>query len=208
MKKRLSYIAATLLVAGTTSVNAASSVDLSVTGKITPAACMPQLSNGGMVDHGKISFKDLKNGVNTLPQVALQMSVSCDAATLFAVKSTDNRKGTASNNGLSSFGLGVGEGDHKVGFYNLTMENVLGDGAVLPVVESVNGNTWFYSSTGQIWQPEWMRSVSGPGNPDYTPVAIQTLAADLIVATSINKPGTLSAEMPIDGSATLDIVYL
>jgi hypothetical protein len=208
MKRRLSYIAVILLGAGATGVNAASSVDLSVTGKITPAACMPQLSNGGMVDHGKISFKDLNAGENTLPQVSLQMNVSCDAATLFAVKSTDNRKGTASNKGLSSFGLGLGEGDHKVGFYNLTMENVLGDGAVLPVVESVNGNTWFYSSTGQIWQPEWMRSVSGRGNPDYTPVAIQTLAADLIVATTINKPRALSAEMPIDGSATMDIVYL
>ena len=54
-----------LLIACAPMAFAASSADLSVTGLITPSACTPSLSDGGIVDHGKLTVKDLKR---TSPQ--------------------------------------------------------------------------------------------------------------------------------------------
>ncbi|MCU1760554.1 DUF1120 domain-containing protein [Pseudomonas sp. 14P_8.1_Bac3] len=210
MGKKLSYLTAVVCLAAASNVSAASSTDLSVKGTITPAACVPQLSNGGVVDHGKISIKDLPGSIGAikpLPNVTLQLSVSCDAATFFAVKSTDNRKNTAADNSISSFGLGLGENDQKLGLYTLRMENALADGAQASLVESVDGTTWFLAAPGQIWQPDWMRTVNAPG-PDYAPIAMQTFTTDVVVATKLYKPKVLTAETPLDGSATLDIVYL
>jgi hypothetical protein len=212
MNNRLSCIAATLLAVSATSVNAASSVDLSVTGVITPAACMPQLSNGGVVDHGKISARDINHKVD-LPPVTLRMSVSCDASTFFAVKIIDNREGTVWGDrwnfpSPSLFGLGLSVDDEKLGSYVLMMQNPLADSVEFPLVESVDGKVWFSAQDTQVWQPGWMRSVSAPGNPDHTPVAVKTLEADLVVSTTIYKPKIITQEIPLDGSATLDIVYL
>jgi hypothetical protein len=212
MNNRLSCIAATLLAVSATSVNAASSVDLSVTGTITPAACMPQLSNGGVVDHGKISARDINQKVD-LPPVTLRMSVSCDASTFFAVKITDNREGTVwsdrwSPPSRSLFGLGLSADNEKLGSYLLMMRNTLADSVEFPPVESIDGKIWFSAQGTQVWQPGWMRSVSAPGNSDHTPVAIKTLEADLLVSTTVYKPKILTGEIPLDGSATLDIVYL
>ncbi|MBZ9781425.1 DUF1120 domain-containing protein [Pseudomonas sp. REP124] len=205
MNKRSSCIATALLILGSTNVNAASSTDLSVTGKITPSACVPQLSNGGVVDYGKISIKDVTS--KPLQPVAVQLSVNCDASTFFAVKVTDNREGTQSDNSRSSFGLGLGENNHKLGIYQLSMANALADGVVHPIVESFDGRSWFVISPGHIWQPGWMRTINAPGH-DYAPIAMQKFTTDVVVTTTINKPRVLTAETALDGSATLDIVYL
>jgi hypothetical protein len=37
---------------------------------------------------------------------------------------------------------------------------------------------------------------------------MQMLVANLVVASTLYKPKVITQEMPIDGSATLDIVYL
>ncbi|WP_237885314.1 DUF1120 domain-containing protein [Pseudomonas sp. PGPR40] len=209
MNKNLSYIAAAVFFVGAANVKAASGVDLTVKGVITPAACVPQLSNSGVVDHGKISIKDL-NYETTLPEVTLQMSVSCDASTLFAIQSTDNREGTAASlyPSPSLFGLGLSADNQKLGSYLLTMDNVLADGIAHPLVESFNGTTWFSASAGTAWQPGWMRTVGARGSSGTTPVAVQNLVSDVVIATTIKKPTMTTEEIPLDGSATLSIVYL
>ncbi|PNA52870.1 hypothetical protein C1Y14_34105, partial [Pseudomonas sp. MPR-R5B] len=59
MKKPLAALATLVMLATSGAAVAASSVDLTVTGLITPTACTPSLSANGVVDHGKISAKDL-----------------------------------------------------------------------------------------------------------------------------------------------------
>lgn len=206
MNKNLSLIAASLLVLGASNVFAAPSADLTVTGLITPSACTLALSNGGVVDHGTISIKDLSDTTH-LDKVTLQLSVNCAASTFFAIQSTDNREGTAAGvrDSGSVFGLGLSADNQKLGRYVLTMENVVADGAEQLLVESVNGNTWFYASPDAVWQPGWMRSVSAPG---YIPAAVQNLMTDLVVATTIEKPTMTTDEIRLDGSATLEVLYL
>ncbi len=214
MKKSLFTVA--LLLAGASTALAASSVDLTVTGAITPAACTPALSGGGVVDHGKISFSDLSNVWpyrTELPVASLALSVNCTAATLFAVKSSDNRAGSsgADGAGLSSFGLGLVNGDRKVGWYTLKMSNSSADGVARPLIESVDGKTWFDApQDSQIWQPDWMRAFSAGTGPNPTPMPVQTMLTDLLIQTTIIDKRELPTgqEVPMDGSATLDIVYL
>jgi len=212
MNKPLALIASLSLVVAASNVFAASSVDLTVTGVITPSACTPQLSAGGIVDHGKISISDLKNGMNPLEKVTLQMSVNCNAAIPFAILSTDNRENSATNANQQStrslFGLGFSEDGQKLGNYVLTMDNAMADGMASPIVEAINRDTWFSAPADQIWQPGWMRSVSAPGTPGNVPVPVQTLVTDLVIATSIKKPTMTTEEISLDGSATLSIVYL
>ena len=211
MKHSLSLITATFLLGGATHLFAASSVDLAVKGIITPAACTPSLSGGGVVDHGKISIQDLPNNFkNPLPEATLQLTVVCDAATLIALKSTDNREGTAWFNGYvtaSYFGLGMTADNWMPGAYSLVMKNTTVEGAAVPVVESVGGATWF-PVYGGFWQPGWMRAVAAPNSPDNLPVAIQNLTTDVVIATFVRKPLKLTEDLPLDGSATMDIVYL
>ena len=57
MKTRI--LSSLLSLACAPSVLAASTVDLSVHGLIVPAACMPQLSSGGLIDYGKVAQQDL-----------------------------------------------------------------------------------------------------------------------------------------------------
>lgn len=209
-----SIISVALLVAGVSNAWAASSVDVAVTGAITPSACAPVLSAGGVVDHGKISLKDLTSGRPTaLPAATLQIKVSCAAATLFAVKATDNRRGTAADQGtgdLSIFGLGIVNGV-KLGWYSLAMDNALGDGVPKAVIESIDGTTWLDApGESQIWQPDWMRALNATPGGVAAPLPVQIMDADIIVKTHIIRRESIPTgqEVPIDGSATLDIVYL
>ena len=126
MKKLLGLIATTAALANVGHCVAASNVDVNVKGSITPAACTPTLTSGGVVDHGKIAFKDLnRNGETKLPVATLSLAVSCAAPTLFAIKSIDNRAGSSAeyNDTPSAFGVGLANGSVKVGFYFLKMNN-------------------------------------------------------------------------------------
>ena len=94
MNNILLSLASLALLCG--SAHAASTVDLAVTGLITPMACTPLLSGGGLVDFGKISRNDLNvtNGTR-LPHKYLTLTVNCNAAGRFALRMRDNRDGTA-----------------------------------------------------------------------------------------------------------------
>ncbi|MCE6980482.1 DUF1120 domain-containing protein [Pseudomonas frederiksbergensis] len=98
MNKQLSFLATALLISHMSSGFAASTTELTVTGMITPSACSPILSAGGVVDYGKISAKDLMptnapNPVNEslLGNYSPQLSVACDASTPFSLRVSDDR---------------------------------------------------------------------------------------------------------------------
>lgn len=213
MKHSVSTLTAALLLAGATPVLAASSVDLTVKGLITPAACTPVLSAGGVVDHGKISTKDLHPIGNTvLPPASLQLAVDCEAPTLVAVKSADNRAGTSAEWGvaISSFGLGLTSGNVKIGWYTLKMTNATADDVPQPLIESVDGQLWFDAPQDTVWQPNWMRTFNGASNAAPTPLPLARFKTDVVIATTLRgqRELPLTEETLIDGSATLDIVYL
>lgn len=116
MKTRLTTLAASALLLHSATTFAASSVDLTVKGLIVPSACTPSLSGGGVIDHGKISAKDLNPDRATAIGVhTLSMTVNCDAPIQFALHPIDNRAGS----GLSTdFGLGFINETQKLGHFS------------------------------------------------------------------------------------------
>ncbi|MGB7645371.1 MAG: DUF1120 domain-containing protein [Pseudomonas fluorescens] len=200
-------LATTALLIASAHTFAASSVDLTVKGLITPSACTPALSGGGTVDYGKISAKDLKADQQTfLPTQIVQFSVTCDAATLMAMEAKDNREGSDANNDFMEFGLGLINGTQKLGGMSLRLLSSVADGVPVRTVGSYdNGVTWgseSYLMRGNLIAP-------APTGIDL-PTPVQQWAADLRVMPFIAKTSglDLTNEAPIDGSVTLTVHYL
>lgn len=209
MNKHLIAVASALLITGTAPAFAASTVDLTVKGIITPNACTPSLSSGGIIDHGKMSAKDLNaTQITLLPKVTLQMTVTCDAPVIFALKATDNRIGSGSGSG---FGLGFINGTQKLGSYSLTLGATgsppQADGETVQAIGSFdNGVTWERwnsCETGTYLSVATLADAS-------TPRATQQLVTPVAYSGYINRTDglDLSNEVNIDGSATIEVLYL
>lgn len=190
----------------TPSVFAASSVELAVRGTITPSACTPAFAGSNIIEHGKIAAKDLRQDNPTLlPRSTVQLSITCEASTFFAIKPIDNRSGTGTSS--ADFGLGFVNGDKKLGRFYLTPKHMLADGIGVQPIASIDG--------GSTWYAEWaweLQTLWGAGAMDdaTTLLPSRVLEIDLEVSTSIAPAERfdLSEEVAIDGSATLEVVYL
>lgn len=207
MSKSLNALFTTLLLTTAGNALAASSVDLTVKGLITPSACEPTLPNGGNVDIGKISAKDLKADDHTnLGEHTLQLTVTCDAATLMAIEPHDNRAGSSSDEVPSRFGLGLINGSEKLGFLEVWLSAPSADGNAGRLIGSVDGgSTWTQEvnfATGGI--------LSVADNTTLAPTPVQVFTANMTASPSIAPASglTLTEEVPIDGSVTLTVKYL
>ena len=205
--KTLNALFATLLLTGAGTAVAASSVDLTVRGLITPSACEPTLSNGGVADVGKISAKDLNIDRPTgLVQQSLQLTVLCDGATLMALEATDNRAGSNYEDYIGNYGLGFINTTEKLGDMEMRILNPVADGVAARVIVSEDsGLTWNRSSS-------FARDniVSVANTSVEAPIPVQLFTGDLTIAPRIAPANTLTLteEVPIDGSATLTVKYL
>ena len=214
MKTLLIPCATLALLSG--AAQAASSVELTVKGLITPMACTPVLSSGGLVDFGKISRNDLNlNNGTRLPLKYLTLTVNCNAPGRYALRMRDNRDGTAHVNSEIFYGLGLDSSGNKLGVYSLTFDpkqTVADDLAVAYGTESTTaGQAWRTSNLNPI--DIGSRSLLGFTDLQGStagPSAIQTLSTTVKLEATLNarKNLDLSVETPMDGSATLEVVYL
>lgn len=185
---------------------AAGNADLSVSGIITPSSCTPSLSNGGIVDHGKLTSKNLDQDLPTrLPASELQLQIDCEGPTFFTLTTIDNRDGTSAVN-QAYHGLGTVNDDQKLGSVGFGIFEPQADGnTVLTIMSRDNGSNWGLSTyLGHA-------GLTAFASPDdlRTPIALQHLSARLRAVTLIAPASglTLLDELPIDGHATLQITY-
>lgn len=216
MKTILIPLATLALLAGALPAQAGSTVDLTVTGLITPVACTPTLSGGGLIDFGKISQQDLNQATGTrLPLKSLTLTVSCDAPGHFALRMRDNRDGSAHVNSEIYYGLGYDNSGNKVGVYSLKFDPKQTVAAPLPQVygteSTTGGAAWRMANQNpiDIGAKSLLGFTDTEGSTDG-PAAIQTLTSTLTLEAVINAKQNLdlSTDIPLDGSATLEVVYL
>ena len=205
-----------LLLGGSSAVQAASIVELAVTGLITPTACTPRLSDGAVIDYGKISQQDLKVDRSTrLPVKPLHVNIACNAPNRFALRMHDNRDGSAMVNSEIYYGLGLDHSGNRIGLYSMTFD------PLQTVVDSTAQAYGTESTTGGLaWRTANLNPISIGANSylGFTdtagstagPSAIQTLSSTVKVETLINATQNLdlSRETALDGLATLEVVYL
>ncbi|WP_372437223.1 DUF1120 domain-containing protein [Pseudomonas chlororaphis subsp. aureofaciens] len=206
-----------VLVCALSSAGVASAADLSVSGHIRPGgACSLALGNGGTFELGTISRKDLKEDEDTYvgPPSLLRISlgVHCQAPTKIALRMLDNRAGTSTSSLAWAFGLGA-SGGKNVGWYSLWVEQLNGDGKpglLRQVRKSPESQVWEVPTIGWGWatRVSWLYSWAERGQT--LPQAFQDISGELELHTYIApaKKLDLSQEVAIDGSATVELVYL
>lgn len=207
MKTPVSLLSSALLLAMTSSVLAASSVDLTVKGLITPSACTPSLP--GDVDFGKIASKDLNVDTRTwLERQTLQLSVNCDAATLFAIHPVDNRAGSAAY--ASAFGLGLINDTQKLGAFSLVFSNPVAETASTLLAMFNGEGRWIDLLPDDGIAPNDLVALGSRGDSGWAPHPIKDAIMDVTVVASIEPARnlTLTSEVAIDGSATFEVRYL
>lgn len=225
-----SVFALAIAVASSTMVMA-NSIDIKIIGTISPSACTPALSGGGVIDYGVITANSLKKDSYTqLDKKQLDFSITCDAPTKVALRAINGRPSTAAGTtetgdnggptpeGISrqygDFVVGLGlDGQHKIGGYNIALFNTFIDGGYF-------GNEISKYSSDSMWQPKLDNKnslfsdkqilISYAKDSTYLPAALSTLSGTLGIQAYINKSSELDLTKPVklDGLTTIELVYL
>ena len=195
---------------------AASTTDLTLQGLITPTACTPLLSGGGVIDYGKISQQDLNLDRGTrLPVKTLVLTLGCEGLSRYALRMGDNRDGTATVNSEVYYGLGLDGSGNRIGLYSISFDPAQTAVDAMPQVFGTESTTGGLGWRTANRNPMDIGARSYVGFTDIEgstagPAAIRTLSSTVTVHTIIAAKQNLdlSRDIHIDGSATLEVVYL
>jgi len=200
--KRLlpSLLASTLLLSAG---HALAGTDLSVTGRIQSGACSLALGNGGTVDLGTFLRKDLKESDETWLFRDVTLAIDCQTPAKVAVKAINNRET------VNNFGYGLGPTSSKSRFL-LVQQDRFGDGKPLLHLRSVDGGqSWDFFKGASMMTPSSLSAWAAEGET-LLPQAFRTIRSKLqldIFLPAI-RDLDLSQEINLDGSATLELIYL
>jgi type 1 fimbria pilin len=206
--------------------HAADTAELKVAGSVRPPSCTFNLASGGEIDYGNITPSRLSvTAATKLESRSTTFNIDCaNGKAQLALKFSDNRASsipTSINlNAMYTYGLGIVDGK-KIGVYTVTMDNVKVDGR-LPYLYLSSGNVQASSRVGwnnsyrSLYQPgvlySWSQNsqVAGSTNELNWPGYFSTVSGELYVQVTIDKLSNLPVRdaIPLDGSATVELVYL
>lgn len=192
------------------------SQSISVKASIMPLTCTPTLSNGGVVDFGKTSAKELHaTQPTTLPAREIQLNVHCDSPVRVALNVIDNQHGTTLGNIPQDFGLGLDNSGNPIGHYRIALDTdkIQTESAVaayLTELPNEFGN-WSAAVAGEMdIAKNTPIGISNTASVTSGPTALETLNARLSIKPVIAPIGGLRVtdEISLKGSATIEIIYL
>lgn len=206
------------LLAALPAAMAASTVDVTVTGTIVPAACTPSLT-ASEFNHGKLSKADLNTDTPTSfaanPKVTT-LSVNCTAATVYGIRGYDNRADTVGNNWyMTPYGLGLTPKGEKIGAHYLEIyprQSLIDGKPAFVTVGNAAGNRWANAVQTEkgIRNYGELLGFTDIAGPVTQPLAIKdaTYALNSYLVIAPTKGLTLTDDVALDGSATIEVVYL
>lgn len=210
------FFAVAALAGAMPSAFAASTVDLTVTGTIVPASCTPTLSIPN-ISFGKRSASDLNVDRSTsLGGISSRLRVDCVAPTLYGIRAIDNRSATVGHDGFSQpYGIGLTENGEKIGAHYLQIT------AMTSTIDGVTPYITVGDAAGATWSAstQWVNYLENSGRllgftdqAGSTTGPIPIKEADFSMQTYVHiAPAsglTLTDEVALDGSATIEVVYL
>ncbi|WP_145477666.1 DUF1120 domain-containing protein [Stenotrophomonas rhizophila] len=190
----------------------AQSADLSVTGRIFPGACTIELGGGGVANLGSINTAALNADADTdLEPVAMSMAVQCESAVRIALQGTDNASDSAAYPGL--YGLGMTSNDEKIGGAVISVQDVQADGVTGYGTSSTDGGaSWDVAGNDAVNAIETtsLRGFAKDQGVATGPAPTAALSGTLVVSARIQPTDTLTitGDTPINGNATLNVIYL
>lgn len=184
--------------------------ELYVRGTITPDACVSTAAGGGAVGLGIVNTERLDAALATaVATKSLAFTINCPAPTLVAFSATDNREGSSLYSQNMYFGLGLNLGAEKIGSTSVRFSSLLVDGVTGQLIVSNNsGGTWYRPTLQRLYKGMYVgfnAIASGDSN-----VPLSTVSGQIEFLSSIAPADTLttSAEIAIDGSITMEMLYL
>lgn len=190
----------------------AQSTDVSITGRIFPGSCDIQLGNGGVADLGTIKTTQFSPDAPTdLDPVSLTLAVACESPVRFALEGIDNRHESSAYTKM--YGLGVTPESEPIGGAALSLAEVSADAApAYGTASSDSGASWDVSSAAPAseMEPNQLRGFAKEQGVATGPAPTALLQGTLRVAARIRPTSVLnlSAEVPVSGSITLNVIYL
>ncbi|MDY7535268.1 DUF1120 domain-containing protein [Pseudomonas sp. Bout1] len=191
--------------------------EMTLNAHFAPAACEINLSNGGVIDYGRMWAKSLNADRDTaLASRSLTLSIGCDGPTRFALLMQDNRKGSATGGtDETAYGLGVDNSRNKIGRYFLYFDPFDMQADTQPSLyrtDSTTGGVAWSSSNAfpiPIGQNSWLGFTTAPAS-HAGPSAIRNLSGQVSVRAILSPTNNLdlSTDVLLDGSGTIEIKYL
>ncbi len=190
---------------------------LTLLASIAPVACRLTLAQGGRVDFGRLPAQQLQRTAPSHVSQQLGMNVHCDAPTRFAFIAHDNRRTPALPlagwPATALFGLAPAPGGETVGGYALRVSpETHGDGQALRAMTAAGpGQPWSITPTAQPAAVQHGGALLGFGLAEgQGPLAIRDFSGHLQVELYLAPRERLRLRdaVPIDGAATLEIIYL
>ncbi|MEK7891184.1 DUF1120 domain-containing protein [Burkholderia contaminans] len=184
-----------------------SAADLSVNGHIQPSgACSIALGNGGTVDLGTLSRKDLNESDTKAIWRQVKLAIDCQNPAKVAIKAINNRETLE----FGDYGLGP-TGSKNQSRYWFYLHNRYGDDKPLLYLRSLDGGqSWGAAEVGYSWivTPSSLSAWAEKG--ETLPQAFRTIRStlDFLIVLPAIRDLDLSQEIALDGSATLELVYL
>lgn len=213
------WLALALASAATANFAAGPSTDIKIQGTITPVACTPSVSNLGVVDFGNITAGSLRADVyNFLPVKSLNYTITCDAQTKMAIQGVDNRASSVipgAGAGLWTLAdtevYGMGSINNKnIGIFFIVIEQdkYTADSAAVKTIMSKDGGTTWANTSGYLGGTKMISWSATAGAA--APLAFKSLTGTISIGAALNKSSELplTGPIPLDGSATLQIIYL
>lgn len=181
-----------------------------------PAACRPTLAGSANVNFGRIGVGELRRESVTTFSRQTVLEVDCDAPTRFAIRALDNRAGTVSDQLLAAaptlFGIGRTADGQALGGFTARLGAGIGrDGSsAYPLLGDASAQTWRPHPDGLLRSDGQPTAFGRHAIPGVAPGAWSGLSLPLTVELHLAPTQGLDVrqETPIDGSATLEIIYL
>lgn len=206
-----SVLAGALLTASASAF--AATVDMTISGTIKPPSCTPTLNNAGILDLGQIHGLS-KTATTALPAQQITLSIVCSAPSSVGFQLVDNRSASRMG-GSHAYGLGLSNAN-PIGNYTLSVQsvNTMVDGAVGQMMykNGVTGTWLAHAPTADHGlnanTPTLFHALSTIGST--SPVPVTTMMIPIDVKPTINRSSLLdmTQAIPLDGSATIEVVYL
>ncbi|GAA0849165.1 MAG: DUF1120 domain-containing protein [Cupriavidus sp.] len=201
-------------------------MNLTMGGKSLPSACDVSLSGNGRVDFGLVLADALQPSSPThLAARTVTLTVACDGPTRLAIATRESRAGTAAAemdeavgapSVYSVFGLGA-LGGTNLGGYGIRYASPLVDGEPGSMLFSANlASGWSRVGTASDQSGGFAYTLDGvyyswTQDAGYMPGAFTTVIVPMTVTAAVvarSALPTVMARVPLEGIATVSLVYL
>lgn len=215
MKSKLLLAIVCIVLLG--SAEAADSVNLKVTGKLSMGACTPELDGGGVIDLGHVSVKNLSPDGTVAyfspgyQHKKINFNISCTTDTKIGFTLTDNEPGTVPSTMTSynaAYGLGKTSDNKDIGLYELFFSAATVDGQKGKTIYTSLTNPGTWAEVNGIYPTLYLYAFAKDGQTTPYTGKLFNLTMDTDYFFEKTVVDSVQDELAFLGSVTFTLMYM